>query len=353
MLLSLGLCLWLLPSPAAARSGRAGLGPAQLLRKAARLYDAVEYAKAARLYRRVAGHAQSTPAQRVQALEKLAYCLVALGREAKASDAFLKLLRIQPRWRPPPHLSPKVKAVFAEARRLAKAFEVSLGVAYDARAGGIVVTTRDPEGVVERVEVRADPESAAAAEPARAMRVDSTHWRVPAPAGSRIEVAAVAYNAHGFPVAEAGRPEAPVVLEAPPPAPPASADGPPSPVPAPDAPPQMAAHSPWAYVLGAAGAGALAAGGVFGWRALQGARRYERDPGSFGSQAEALAWADAVERDARTANLLYATGGVLFTGGLVLWLTEGDEATGSGDRGPVVVAGPLPGGLSAWVAGTF
>ncbi|RMG11995.1 MAG: hypothetical protein D6729_17185 [Deltaproteobacteria bacterium] len=328
-----------------ARGG--ALGPARVLRQANRLYEEVEYGKAARRYARVATDPRATPEQKVEALSRRAYCLVALGREAQASDAFLQLLRIQPGWTPPKHLSPKVRAVFDEARRLAQAFAVHLDAQWNAVEGTLDVLVDDPDAQVASVAVRADPVDPAQASPRSAEQVGPGRWRLRLPAGGSTSVLATAYNAYGYPVAQLGNERAPLRLVAPPP--PKAAPPPPSPEPTMPDPPPAAGPSPWVYVLGGAGAAALAAGGYFGWRSLSGALRYERDPGSFRDQAEALAFADQVERDAQAANLLYAAGGVLAASALTLWWVEAQDAA---PRLQVSLL-PVPGGGLAAVGGRW
>lgn len=89
----------------------------QSLTRARAQYRDLEYEKVITLSRAVAGDSRSSVDQRVEALELLGLSSLILGREKKAGEAFLRLLRIRPGHRlRDPSGSPKLRTFFHKVR---------------------------------------------------------------------------------------------------------------------------------------------------------------------------------------------------------------------------------------------
>ncbi len=109
--LLLGLLALLVGAPAGAAT------VAQSLARARTQYRELEYEKVITLTRAVVGDSRSSMEQRVEALELLGLSSLILGREKKAREAFVRLLRIRPEHRlRDPSGSPKLRTFFRKVR---------------------------------------------------------------------------------------------------------------------------------------------------------------------------------------------------------------------------------------------
>ncbi len=80
-----------------------------------RLYDKLEFARAATLYEAALSRPGLSRALLARAYAGVAVSAAAGGNTARAQEAFLRLLAIEPGWRPPEYLSPKITAEWQRA----------------------------------------------------------------------------------------------------------------------------------------------------------------------------------------------------------------------------------------------
>ena len=87
----------------------------ELLRKAERYYEQLEYETALRTLIQLLQQPKLKPVQRARAYLYMGVCFTALGRAENAVQAFMEVLKIRPKFRLPAGVSPSIRAMFAEA----------------------------------------------------------------------------------------------------------------------------------------------------------------------------------------------------------------------------------------------
>ncbi|MBI3071468.1 MAG: hypothetical protein HYY84_05000 [Deltaproteobacteria bacterium] len=97
---------------------RDGAAKSDALEKGRKLYEELEYEKAIPLLMTAAADSIAPKADVVEAFELLGYSNVAMGREAAALEAFIKLLKIDRSFTLKPRTSPKIRAIFDRAKSL-------------------------------------------------------------------------------------------------------------------------------------------------------------------------------------------------------------------------------------------
>jgi hypothetical protein len=102
------------PALAIAYGGPAAAGSPSLA-QARQAYEDLEYDKVTPLLQKALGEAEG-PDEEVEIFELLATMHVTYNRDAKATEAFVELLRRRSDYAPPPNSSPKIRQVFAAAR---------------------------------------------------------------------------------------------------------------------------------------------------------------------------------------------------------------------------------------------
>jgi tetratricopeptide (TPR) repeat protein len=103
----LAVCMWLRPASADVES--------ELVKSGVAAYEDLEYATAVKFLNRALSESL-TREEKMVTFETLGFCQVALGDLAQAKTAFQELLRIAPSFELDRTISPRVRAVFQEAK---------------------------------------------------------------------------------------------------------------------------------------------------------------------------------------------------------------------------------------------
>lgn len=363
----------LVPLALAAPGARADDGrvAAARLARAKKLYDAVSYAKALRAYKHALAARDISPQQKFEALLGEGYCLVVLGRSREASTAFDKALTLNPVYRPPPSLSPKLASAVTAARAKLHMTAPTLSV-HPGAAGPpptISISAADPSALVHRieVEVRLPGKTLAPVTPTSA---GSVKWTVAlaGAAGKTVGVVVRAYDIEGFEVARLGTDTAPASVTVPaapkatPKPPKVAAKTPPhatKPPPKAVTPPVQTASSqggsaygPLAWTTAGLGVAALGAGIYFGLQSNAAAARYDQKPSHYTSQDAALADARLAQQDGSLATGLYVGTGVLAAAsGLFFYIAHAHSAPATESTDFAIA--PVRGGAMLMAVGRF
>ena len=120
--LSLFFSVALALSSASSTSALAAQSPdaEQLLQQAEKLYDAMEYEAALKLFIAVHKASGVTPMQRARSYLYMGAAFTALGNAENAVQSFMMFLKLQPTFRLPPGISPSIQAMYKEALRRLK-----------------------------------------------------------------------------------------------------------------------------------------------------------------------------------------------------------------------------------------
>lgn len=107
--LLLALALLLVAGPAEAQID------SELVRQGIKAHDELDYSRAVELFRRALGESLTRP-EKIVTYKTLGFAFVALGDHEPARRAFEELLRVEPAFELDRTISPRVRAVFGEAR---------------------------------------------------------------------------------------------------------------------------------------------------------------------------------------------------------------------------------------------
>ncbi|MBL8957754.1 MAG: hypothetical protein JNK82_43665 [Myxococcaceae bacterium] len=135
---------------------------AQLLERAERELSELKYTQALVTLNALEASRDLTRAQVVRALVVAGRVKAALGRQAEARDAFVRLLEVEQGYRLEGRASPKITSPFYEAKALARPLRLELGASSrDGRWAEVTVTLSGNLARVKRVRLRIDEDGAA------------------------------------------------------------------------------------------------------------------------------------------------------------------------------------------------